>query len=74
MTTRYPSYSVYILRGGLLIHYGSRRREIDDLEKAKHVAANTFNTYKGAYDVLVLKYTAPYESTIVHLISRDKND
>lgn len=74
MATKYPSYSVYTLQGGSLTHFGSKRREIDDLEKAKHIAANTFNSYRGAYDVLVLKYTAPYESTIVHLITRDEND
>jgi len=73
MASKYPSYSVYILSGGLLKHYyGSKRREIDDLKTAKLVAANTYNTYKGAYDILVLKYTAPYESTIVHLITRNR--
>ena len=71
----YPSYSVYLQDGGQLKHpYTLRKRvQIFDWDEALHAAVRCWNKYKGRYDVLILRYDAPYTATIVHLINRQQS-
>lgn len=68
----YPNYSIYLLEGGQLKNStrSSKRREFFDFPTALKTATNIWDTYKGFYDILILKYTAPYDTTVVHLINR----
>lgn len=68
----YPNYSVYIQGGGQLkIPYGRKRVKIYDLNEARVAACNLSNRYKQRVDVLILKYTGPYDCGIVQFISRN---
>ena len=68
----YPNWSVYIQQGGQLKHPGraTKRVQWSSAEEAWQKALRVFELYKGGVDVLVLKYTAPYTATIVHIINR----
>ena len=79
MSTKYPSYSVYIQTGGQLKkpygHYGlAKRVEIFEKEEALHAAVKIWNHYKGNVDVVVLRFDRPYKSTIVHCVNRKEDD
>lgn len=70
----YPNYSVYIQDGGQLkIPYGRKRVKIYDLNEARVAACNVSNRYKQRVDVLILKYTGPYDCGIVQFIGREKD-
>ena len=68
----YPNYSVYIQSGGQLkIPYRlSKRVKIYGPNEAQVAASNVWNFYKGRTDVLILKYTGPYDCGIVQVISK----
>ena len=70
----YPHYAVYTQEGGQLKHpYNlTRKVELDSLDEARHAAVNCWNKYRGKVDVVILKYTGPYQCTIVHVINRDE--
>lgn len=74
----YPSYSVYIQKGGQLKkavpRHRLRRAQIFDLNEARIAAAHCWNRYKGQLDVLVLRYDAPYKATIVALINKEEKE
>ena len=72
----YPNYSVYMQDGGQLkIQYSSRKRvKIYDLNEARVAACNVSNRYKQRVDVLILKYTGPYDCGIVQIINRKEKD
>lgn len=70
----YPSYSVYIQRGGQLknpLSY-SKRVQIFELDEAQKAAHNCWEgMYKRKEDVLLLRYDAPYKATIVQLLGKE---
>lgn len=70
----YPNYSVYIQMGGQLkIPYGSRKRiKIYNLTEVRVAACNVSNQYKQRVDVLILKYTGPYDCGIVQVINKKR--
>lgn len=75
MSTKYPSYSVYIQSGGQLKKYPfvGKRVEIFEKDEALHAAVNLWNYLKGNEDVVVLRFDRPYTSTIVHYINRKED-
>lgn len=72
----YPNYSVYIQYGGQLkIPNSSRKRvKIYDLTEARVAACNVSNRFRQMVDVLILKYTGPYDCGIVQVINREEKD
>lgn len=68
----YPNYSVYLQSGGQLKHpYSLRKRvQIFDLTEARAAAARCYIHYRGKFDVLILRYDAPYTATIVEIIHK----
>lgn len=72
----YPNYSVYMQVGGQLkIPYSlSKRVKMYDLNEARVAACNVSNRYKQKVDVLILKYTGPYDCGIVQVINRKEKE
>lgn len=72
----YPNYSVYVQMGGQLKHPFriTQRTKVYELDAARVAASSIWNLYRGSYDVLILKYTGPYDCGIVRLINRKEKD
>ena len=77
-TSEYPNFSLYVMRGGILKNFGgfSKRMTFDTeqeareyLAKKRYLASQNGKENKLAKTpVLLVRYDAPYESTMVTIL------